>query len=121
MRGTGVGNEAGGFFRGHSISHAETQEEVEATRSQMPYYWSLFFLLAKRGFQGHWEYPLRHFASTQHAESFGQPALSCDEATWVWVKIEPPTRVHPSSVTHGCCWEAFHIFAYCGLVVEIPA
>ena len=21
---------------------------------------------------------------------------------------------------HGCCWETFYIFAYCGLVVEIP-
>ena len=22
---------------------------------------------------------------------------------------------------HGCCWETFYIFAYCGLVVEIPS
>ena len=21
---------------------------------------------------------------------------------------------------HGCCWETFYAFAYCGLVVEIP-
>ena len=21
---------------------------------------------------------------------------------------------------HGCCWETFYIFAYCGLLVEIP-
>ena len=24
------------------------------------------------------------------------------------------------SSQHGCCWETFHVFAYCGLVVEIP-
>ena len=25
----------------------------------------------------------------------------------------------PSPLNHGCCWGAFYIFAYCGLVVEI--
>ena len=50
----------------------------------------------------------REYTSISHATVFAHKLGTC-----VVLVPEKDPRLH------GCCWETFYIFAYCGLVVEI--
>ena len=49
---------------------------------------------------------------TQGRKAIGMASDKTGNSLFVYSNVTLP-------ISHGCCWETFYMFAYCGLVVEI--